>query len=214
MSRRAGDIPVKSKKRAYDSNTRRRQADETRNSIAAAGRQLLLEHGYTGVTVPEIARAAGVAVPTVYAVFGSKKGIIAELLDQARFGHEYQALVREAMQVADPAERLTFAARIARQIYESEVPIQNLLRGAGMLAPELAALENEREDERYVVQSHLIDYLLKTKTLRAGLDRKSACDILWALTSRDLYRLLAIARGWSAGKYEKWLTQALRKELL
>ena len=63
-------------------------------------------------------------------------------------------------------------------------------------------------------QSHLIDYLLRTKTLRAGLDRKSACDILWALTSRDLYWLLALERGWDAGKYEEWLIQVLRDALL
>ena len=36
----------------------------------------------------------------------------------------------------------------------------------------------------------------------------------WALTSRDLYRLPALERGWDAGKYEEWLIQALRNALL
>ena len=80
------------------------------------------------MTLSAVARAAGVAVPTVSAVFGSKKGIVAELLDQARFGQDYQALVRQAMLVST-AERLSFAASIARRVYESEIPVQSLLRG-------------------------------------------------------------------------------------
>ena len=166
------------------------------------------------MTLSAVARAAGVAVPTVSAVFGSKKGIVAELLDQARFGQDYQALVRQAMQVSDPADRLSFAASIARQIYESEIPVQSLLRGAGMLAPELASLESERESERYEVQGHLIDYLYQARLLQKGLDLRSARDILWTLTSRDLYRMMVQERGWSADKYESWLKQTLHRLLV
>jgi AcrR family transcriptional regulator len=214
MQMSKGSPSKRSEKRSYSSDTRRRQAEETKVSIAAAARKLLSKSGYAGVTVPDIARAAGVAVPTVYAAFGSKKGIIADLLDQARFGDVYHGLVRDAAQVSDPAERLSFAARIARQIYEAEIPIQNLLRGAGMLAPELDALENERESDRYAVQTHLIKYLIQTKALRENLDRVSAGDILWSLTSRDLFRLLVLKRGWAPEKYEQWLIETLRNALL
>ncbi|MCU1247267.1 MAG: transcriptional regulator, TetR family [Edaphobacter sp.] len=204
----------KSNKRVYQSSTRQRHADQTRSAIATAARRLLTKSGYAGMTMSAVALAAGVAVPTVYAVFGSKKGIVAELLDQARFGQDYQALVRQAMLVSDPAERLSFAASIARQVYESEIPVQSLLRGAGMLAPELASVENEREGERYEIQGHLIDHLLQANLLQAGLDRRSACDILWALTSRDLYRMLVQERGWDADKYERWLKQILHNALV
>jgi hypothetical protein len=78
----------------------------------------------------------------------------------------------------------------------------------------LASLENEREGERYEIQGHLIDYLLQANLLQAGLDRRSACDILWALTSRDIYRMLVQERGWGADKYEHWLKQILHKALV
>jgi TetR/AcrR family transcriptional regulator, regulator of cefoperazone and chloramphenicol sensitivity len=201
-------------KRAYESPARQRQADETRGRIAAAARLLLIQNGYAGMTIPAVASAAGVAIPTVYAIFGSKKGIVAELLDQARFGDDYHILVSEVQQVTAPLERLAFVSRIARRVYESEVPIEDLLRGAGMLAPELAVVEEERDCQRYDRQVIVIDALQKAKLFRPGLTRDTARDILWCLTSRDLYRMLIRDRNWTPQQYETWLNEALRRELV
>src|ERR1700760_301970 len=132
---------VAEERRVYDSPARQRQADETRERIANAARRLLEKTGYAGMTIPAVAKAAAVAVPTVYAIFGSKKGIVSELLDAARFGGEYQKLLAEARAVKDPMKLLDFPPRFSRQIYEAEIPVENLLQGAGMVAPELAAVE-------------------------------------------------------------------------
>ena len=202
------------KKRAYASPARQRQADETRDRIAEAAKRLLTDNGYAGMTIPAVAKAAGVAVPTVYAIFGSKKGIVAELLDQVRFGEGYRALIEEAKHVTAPLERLAFASRIPRQIYSAELPVENLLRGAGMLAPELSAVEDETNCRRYESQANLIDGLQKGKLLRAGLNREMARDILWCLTSRDIYRMLVRERKWSPEDYERWLKETLVRELV
>jgi AcrR family transcriptional regulator len=77
------------KKRPYQSPTRQRQADETRSRIAAAARKLLEEHGYAGMTMEAVAQEAGVAVATVYSVFGSKTRVLSEILDAARFGDSH-----------------------------------------------------------------------------------------------------------------------------
>ena len=204
---------VSEEKRVYDSPARQRQADETRERIANAARRLLEKTGYAGMTIPAVAKAAGVAVPTVYAIFGSKKGIVSELLDAARFGEAYQGLFAQVMKLTDPLERLAFAPRFARQIYEAEVPVENLLRGAGMLAPELAAVEEERDCQRYDHQAMQIDGLQRAKLLRAGLSREAARDVLWSLTSRELYRMLVRERGWSGDQYEQWLKDVIRREL-
>lgn len=202
------------KKRPYLSPTRQRQADETRARIVAAARKLLEEHGYAGMTMEAVATKAGVAVATVYAVFGSKTGILREIIDAARFDESYQNLVREAMQSTDPRERLRFPARIARRIYESEHSVLDLLRGAGAVAPELAQSESERECTRYDAQAVMIQFLVRTRSLRRGLDPKQARDILWSLTSRDLYRLLVRDRGWTAQQYEDWLGNTLVESLV
>jgi hypothetical protein len=48
-------------------------------------------------------KEAGVAPPTVYAVFGSKRGILQGLMERAAFSSEYENLVREAVKSDDPA---------------------------------------------------------------------------------------------------------------
>jgi TetR/AcrR family transcriptional regulator, regulator of cefoperazone and chloramphenicol sensitivity len=204
----------RSKKRAYESPTRQRQADETRTRIAEAANKILIESGYAGMTIPAVAAASGVAVPTVNAIFGSKKGIVAELLNRARFGNEYHAIVDKALQVTAPLERLNNAARIARRIYQAEIPIEDLLRGAGMLAPELAAVEEEGNCQRYDIQTSIIDALLEAKMLRPPLDREAARGILWSLTSRDLFRMLVRERKWPPIQYETWLQETLARELV
>jgi AcrR family transcriptional regulator len=202
------------RKRSYQSPTRQRQADETRSRIAAAARKLLEKHGYAGMTMEAVAQEAGVAAATVYAVFGSKTGVLSEILDAARFGDSYQNLVREAMQATNPSERLRFPARIARRIYESEDSVLDLLRGAGAVAPALAQSESERECSRYDAQGGMIQYLVRTRNLRRGLDPQHARDILWSLTSRDLYRMLVRDRGWTAQQYEDWLASTLVETLV
>lgn len=202
------------KKRAYQSPIREKQADETRARIATAARKLLEEHGYAGMTIDAVAQKAGVATATVYAVFGSKTGILLEVLNRARFGESYQDLVREAFQTQDPRERIRFPALIARRIYESEHAVLDLLRGAGAVAPVLAQRESEGECMRYEAQQGMIQYLIQSRCLRSGLNEKQGRDILWALTSRDMYRMLVRDQGWTAQQFEDWLANLLVETLI
>lgn len=202
------------KKRPYQSPVRQRQADETRARIVGAARKLLEQRGYSGMTMEAIAQEAEVAVPTVYANFRSKTGVVAEILDAARFGDDYQQAVREAMAEKRPRVRLQYAARIARRIYESESSVRDLLRGAGAVAPRLGRQDEERECRRYEMQKHLIEGLASAKELRRGLEVGRARDILWSLTSRDLYRMLVRERGWTPYEYEDWLTKTLLETLV
>ncbi len=200
--------------RPYNSPARRRQADATRTQILDAARGLLAAHGYDGATVEAIARAAGVAVPTVYAAFGSKRGIVAELMDRARFGPAYEAAVADALASPDPVRRLALVARIARTIYTAERVEFDALRGLGAVAPELAALQREAEDQRRVAQRPVIDDLVAARRLRPGLDPEAARDILWTLTARETWRLLCVERQWSGERYEAWLADLLITSLL
>jgi AcrR family transcriptional regulator len=200
--------------RSYYSLVRQRQADETRARIAAAARKLILNKGYEAATIEAIAREAGVATPTVYAVFGSKRRILTELVDRAAFGPAYQALVGEVKELAEPVARLRLAARIARQVYDSERLEFDLLRKAGVVIPELAAIEHEKECGRYEGQASTITLLGQSGQLQPGLDEKEARDIFWTLTARDIYRMLVIERKWSSARYEKWLSDAIVSALV
>jgi hypothetical protein len=50
--------------------------------------------------------------------------------------------------------------------------------------------------------------------LRPGLRERDAADIVHALLSPELYRLLVVDRGWSAKRYQRWLSETLSAQLL
>ncbi len=202
------------RKRSYKSPLRQRQASDTRRRIVQATRQLLRSEGYDGMTVEAIAQRADVSAQSVYALFKSKAGILTELLDQSTFGEKYEDAVRQAMSASDPEARLRLAACIARQIHEPLSATFDLLRGAGVVAPELAKLEQERERLRYERQERMIVSLRDAKRLRPGLNHRTARDIFWMLTGRDAYRMLVRERGWSPQQYQEWLADTLVRSLL
>ncbi len=202
------------KRRPYKSLARERQAGDTRKRIVEATRQLLKSKGYAGMTIEAIAQRAEVSAQSVYAIFRSKTGILTELLDQSTLRAGYEQLVRQALSAADPETRLRVAASIARQIHGARSTTFDLLRGAGVVAPELAKLEQQRECLRYERQENMISSLREAGRLRPALDHESARDIFWTLTGRDVYRMLVRERGWSPQKYQDWLADTLVHSLL
>ncbi len=205
---------MKVKTRRYKSLVRERQAGDTRRRIVEATRQLLEREGYAGMTIEAIALRADVSAQSIYAIFKSKAGILKELLDQSTFGPGYEDLVQQALTVPKPEGRLRLAARIARRIHDAQSNTLDLLRGAGVLAPELAKLEDERECLRYERQERMIVSLQEAGRLRPELDYQAARDVFWMYTGRDVYRMLVRERGWSADKYEEWLGATLVRSLL
>jgi AcrR family transcriptional regulator len=201
------------KKRGYDSPKRQQQAEETRRKITDAAHELLLASGYDKMTIESVAKAAGVAAPTVYAVFGSKRGILAAIIDRARFGEGYTEAVARAKTAEDPIEELRLVPKIARRVYDAERDLIGVLRGAGVVAPELSEVLQEREGSRYQGQVFHINRLVEAGRLRSGLPPEEARDILWTFTGRDLYRLLVQERGWSSDRYEEWLADTLTRLL-
>src|SRR3979490_857299 len=202
------------RKRPYKSLVRQRQASDTRRRIVEATRQLLQSEGYAGMTIEAIAQRAEVSAQSVYAIFKSKTGILIELLDQSTFGADYDDAVRRALSASDPETRLRLAAPIARQIHDAQSATFDLLRGAGVVAPELAKLEQQRECLRYERQEKMIISLRDAGRLRPDLDHAAARDIFWMLTGRDVYRMFVRERGWSSQKYQNWLAESLVSSLL
>jgi AcrR family transcriptional regulator len=206
--------PIPPTSRPYSSPGRSAQADATRSKILDAARLIFKKRGYEDATISAVATQAGVAAQTVYAVFGSKRGILAVLLDQARFGPAYSDLVRQALETDDAVGRLRFAARIARQIHDAERSELNVFRGAAAVSPELAQIEAANEIQRRDNQASVVTYLAQSGSLRTDIDEEAARDMLWALTGRDCYRMLVGMRSWSSAQYESWLTDTLIRTLL
>lgn len=205
---------MQEKKRTYNSDTRDAQAALTRSHILEAAKELFQTEGFDRVTIHKIAKAAEVSMPTIYAIFKSKRGMLQALIDDALPPEQFAALVDDSMQEKSPKKRLSITAKLARQIYDAERELMDILRGASVVAPEFKELEQEREKRRYERQGEYIKKIMQEKFLAKGLTLQKARDILWAMTGRDIYRMLVIERKWTSDEYEKWLAQLLVKSLL
>ena len=201
-------------KRPYHSQVRQRQAEETRRRILAAAGELFASRGYAVTTLEAVAEVAEVSSKTIAAVFGSKRALLAEVINPEAFSTPVKLLIEELRATEDPSRRLSLVAQITRQAYEPLASSLELLRTAGAVAPELADLAQQVEARRRRNQARLIASLHEQGVLRSGLSIEEATDVLWALTSYDVYRMLVVEQSWEPERYETWLAQLLVQHLL
>jgi len=209
-----GAIMLLPQKRAYNSSARQIQAQKTKDRILTSAKKLFESKGFDKVTIGQIAQHAEVSVPSIYALFQSKIGILRALMDTALPPQNFEALVQEAKEEKSHAKHLKISATISRQLYDAEKAQLGSLQNASILDPVLKKLEIEREKRRYERQEESVKVMAKKKALAKGLTTSKARDILWAFTGRDVYRMLVVERGWSSDDYEKWLAQLLIQMLL
>ena len=208
------------KGRAYDSAGRQAQSQENRQRIIDAGRQLIVERGYRGATIADIARRAGVHVDTVYQLVGRKPVLLRELIEQSLSGAPAAVVAEErdyvkAMRAEpDPARKLTIYARGVREIQARMAPLLIALRDASATEPEAAQVWREISDRRAANMRNLVRELQAAGGLRAGLSVEEAADVIWATNSAELYELLTVERAWSPDHYERWLADTWCRLLL
>ena len=203
----------KPKDRPYNSAVREKQANATRERILRAARALFRSRGLINTTIAAVAKRARVAEPTIYAAFKSKRGLLAAVIDSATFGPAYDELVSDAGSVHEPSQRLRSVARIARLVHEATTAELDTIIAAGD-HPEVAEFEAEREQRRFALQRGIVELIAAKNRLRKGMEANVAHDTLWAMTGRDLFRLLTRVRGWSGDQYQEWLGDALCALLL
>jgi AcrR family transcriptional regulator len=176
-----------------------------------AARRLFLERGYAATTIPEIAAAAGVAVPTIYWAFGSKRAMVGEIRQAWLEAAQTGSRLREVLAIDEPGARLdAYAAFMANQWTTGAEALaiqQDAMRADPEVAVEIAAVLGERAERLKSVVAPLAPHL------RAPLTVETAHDLLLALSLLEVYRELR-ERGWSDARYRTWLGQALREQLL
>ena len=188
----------------------------------AAAQTLFMEHGYAGTTMAAIARDAGVVVETVYRSFGSKVALFGAVVEAALAGgvERSEVPVEERPAIAaiiaetDPAKQVALYAATQPGIHRRAGPLLRAVRDAASLDPEVARVWSELEGQRYAGQARVAGMLASRGALREGLDVERATDLIWTLTALVVHDLLVIERRWTSEQYERWLTDALKRELL
>ncbi len=185
----------------------------------AAG-ELFVDRGYGATTVEAISERADVPAATVYRLFSSKSGILRALLDVAIVGDDREVPmagrphVRSLLEDLDPRRKLEGFVALVVDVNSRIGPLYRILTSAAGVdedaATHLTALTSQRQQgQRMFARS-----LAATKALRPGLRERDASDIIHALLSPELYRLLVIERGWRTDRYQRWLADTLIDQLL
>jgi len=202
-------------KRRYDNSRRQAQARATRRAVVEAATRLFTEYGYPAITIETIAEAADVPLPTVYRLFGSKRALLTAVLNTS-FGGDDQPVafadrpaVRAARAETDPAKMVTAFARIARELMDRSSAIQHVLATAAQVDPDAAELLAEIRRQRHTGQSRIVAALEARGALDPGLGTSEAADIVYALLSPEVHRILTVERGWPADRYERWIARSL-----
>jgi AcrR family transcriptional regulator len=208
-------MQAKKTKRGYDASRRRASSDERRGRILQTARNLFGHYGYGATSIERIAGEAGVAVPTVYAMYRSKRAMLFALLDQADAQADVAGLLRDLHAAAGhPRKQLRRLVSFTCRFYGQAGDIVEIARGAGSTDEDLLALWQEGEERRLRGQRPLTDAWDRAGVLRKSHTAKEALDILWAMTGADHYRLFVVDRKWSAARYEAWLENTLERLLL
>ena len=201
--------------RAYHSQLRQSQAVETRARVLHAAGEAFVELGYTGTTLAEIARRAGVSVETVkgtapkhqlllsafeVALAGreGQKGMTEEQYESLPNGDELIEILVGAVAVANSASSGLWAAFVSAASTDDRVreTLDTLL-------------EHRRAD--YVRLVGVFDH--RHMILSRG-PRGPLADALSVLFSQETHQQLVAQAGWSDAEYRAWLVTAVRRLIL
>jgi AcrR family transcriptional regulator len=192
----------------------------TRASVVAAARQLFEERGYAATTIEAISERSDTPQPTIYRLFASKLGILKAVIDVAIVGDDEDVPMADRPQVRallgdqDPRQQIAGFAALLRDLMARTAPVHRLLADAARSDPDAAALLAEIARQRQAGQRRVARSLARSGALRAGLRERDAADIIHALASPEVYGLLVLDRRWSGERYERWVADTLRQQLL
>jgi len=194
------------------------RGQETRAKVLAAATRLFYEQGYLVTTMADIAGQAGVAVQTLYLGFGSKVELLAAVHDIALVADDEPISVLErpwrAELQAEPdgpnALRLLMAQQ--RDMLERTSRVYGVIAAAAA-DPEVLDLQGRLRDQRAVTWRSVAADLAAKRGYDATVSVDRAADLLYAVTSPELFGLLTTDRGWTANDATAWMTTILTGQL-
>jgi AcrR family transcriptional regulator len=210
--------PTVKEKRRYDTSRRREQARRNRDRIVDAAERRFLRDGYVATTVAAVAEDADVSADTIYKSFGGKPGLVRAIRAKALEGDG-------PVRAEERSDNMHARAKDGREIIEAwgaltvEVaprvaPILLLMRAAASTDPDGQALLDELDADRLRRMTDNARRLRDGGHLRAGITLARAADVLWIYSAPELYELLVLRRGWSPGRYGRFVASAMIDALL
>jgi AcrR family transcriptional regulator len=207
-------------RRGYVSAARTQRARQTRRRVIDAATRLFVAQGYASTTMRVIAAEAGVSIPTVELIFGTKAQLLHVVLDVAIAGDDEpipvlsRAWAQDAQSTDDVVEFLSAVAEVLQEAQVRSAGVMLAAYEAAASDPDIYVLVNDRELQRERTAGWIVDGVLGRASLRAGLDRAAAVDTVWMLMDPVVFSRFTRRRGWSADRYGAWFADSVAELLV
>jgi AcrR family transcriptional regulator len=199
--------------RTYEQRARAEEAARTRMRIIEAVFERLRSAPAEPVAIDRVARLAGVARSTVYAIFGSRAGMFDAVGRELGSRSGYASLV-DAKHQPDARDHLRAGIRSSCEMLAANRDIYRALRSMAQLDERaVGGVVRRMDEERAAGMKRLARRLAEQGVLRDGLSVKNAEHILWMLTSFESFDLLFTGRGLSTDRTVEILTDTAERTL-
>jgi TetR/AcrR family transcriptional regulator, regulator of autoinduction and epiphytic fitness len=207
-------------KRRYESAHRQEQARQTRRAILDAAATLFVDPGYAATPLTAVAAEAGVAIQTVYKVFGSKQALLSALVDVTVAGDDEPVALPDRQFVADIRALSEARAKLDRYAHHlvdthtRQAQVMLALAAAATADPEAAAIWRKNVDDRRTGMGMFAAELASTGQLRPEHTVDTAADVLWLAMDVRNYDWLVRQRGWPPERFHRWYVDTVAAALL
>ncbi len=184
-------------RRPYQQVARAQAADENRQRMVLAARQILIEKGYQAMTMADVATAAEVARASVFRHFPHKAHLLRAVEAEAAERAGVMQLVADVLRLP-PLQALRTAVRTGCQIWHAESRVFQEFYGTAPFDQTLAPLVIEKEQQRRQLLGELCARLSAAGHLNLNLSSEDeAAEALWLLTGFHTFDSLTRVRGLS-----------------
>jgi AcrR family transcriptional regulator len=210
--------PAVKPKRPYDASRRQEQARRRRDRIIDAAERRFLRDGYVATTIAAVAADADVSADTIYKSFGSKPGLVRAIRARALGGDGPVPAEQRSDAVYERAtngrEIVEAWGALTTEVMPRIAPVLLLVRAAAATDPDGQTLLEELDADRLRRMTQNARRLRDGGHLRRGITLARAADVLWTYSSPELYELLVLRRGWTLGRYGRFVADAMIAALL
>ncbi|WP_440899787.1 TetR/AcrR family transcriptional regulator [Actinosynnema sp.] len=199
--------------RGYTSPLREEAAARTRERVLRAAAELFAEGGYARTSVAAIARAAGVAVNTVYTSVGGKSALLLAMVDDRVADEAVRATTAALTSATSAAEVLRLVARGTSVTRDRRELTLSVLLDNRDAHPDVAEAARVAEAEVRARFAEAADRMLELGGLREGVGGEELRRALWFYFGFPAWRVVR-AEGLSWDDGAAWLCGQASDSLL
>jgi AcrR family transcriptional regulator len=204
--------------RAYRSELRLRQAEQTRSRVLAIAGELFAADGYAGTSLAKIAAAAGVSAQTVHGQ-GPKAALLIAAIDYAAVGVAGEENVlnldaaRALLAIDDYEESLDFMAAYQTGAHERTARLALALIGGAGSDPTLERYLKDWIASLNRQTQRVLGVYRDRGWLRSDIPFDELIETAAVVWSVDTYLRITYRDGWSVAAYQSWLRRMLAETI-